>query len=498
MKKLIVALMVLAVLLPAAAFGQADAAKFRKAAPGKAVEGSWIVVFNDNVFNKAAVEGLAAIHGGKVEQTWDVVNGAHVTGLSVKAARQLARNPQVAYVEQDQVFSISATQSGATWGLDRIDQRNLPLSGSYTYNFDGTGVHAYIVDTGTLATHTNFGGRATQAVNYAGGSNTDCNGHGTHVSGTVGSATYGVAKNVTLVGVKVLDCNGSGTTTGVVNGINWVTNNHISPAVANMSLGGGASSTLDNAVNASVNAGVFYAVAAGNDNQANACTKSPAGAAQAYTVGSTTSSDAMSSFSNVGSCVNIFAPGSSITSTWNTSNSATNTISGTSMASPHVAGAAALLLDENGSLTTGQIKSTLSANATSGAISGIPGGTVNLLLYSINGGAPPPPPPPPTGSCPTGYTQFDSSISAGDPDQVTSTFSSSGSLNGTLLCSGADLDLYLDRMNSNGTVRSTVASSTSSGCTEAINYSNSRTRSYRWRVSAYSGSASFTLCVNKP
>jgi len=380
MKKMLSAGLVLALAVPAMAF--AAESKFHAVDAAKAIPGSYIVVFEDGRA-AAAADQLAANFGGQIAARWSVVNGVAMTGLSEKQAMELAGDSRVKYVEQDQIMTASATQSGATWGIDRIDQRNLPLSGTYTYNYDGTGVHAYIVDTGIRVSHNDFGGRAIWEVNYAGGKSDDCNGHGTHVAGTVGSATYGVAKNVTLHAVKVLNCQGSGTTTGVVNGINWVTNNRVNPAVANMSLGGGKSTALDDAVNNSVNSGVFYAVAAGNDNKADACTKSPAGAAQAYTVGSTTSTDAMSSFSNVGSCVNIFAPGSSITSTWKSSNTSTNTISGTSMASPHVAGAAALLLDQS-SLSVSQIKSTLTTNATSNVISGIPGGTVNKLLYSIN------------------------------------------------------------------------------------------------------------------
>ena len=379
MKRALITALILALIVPIVASANG---KFLKAASDKAIPGSYIVIFKDGVAAGPTARALATEHGANVAARWTVINGVAMQGLSEERALRIADDSRVALVEQDQVFTTNATQSGATWGIDRIDQRNLPLSGTYTYNYDGTGVHAYIVDTGIYTAHSDFGGRAVWDASYANGPSKDCNGHGTHVAGTIGSATYGVAKNVTLHAVKVLNCAGSGSTTGVVNGINYVTNNRINPAVANMSLGGGKSSALDNAVNSSVNSGVFYAVAAGNDSGTDACTKSPAGAAQAYTVGSTTSSDSMSSFSNVGSCVNIFAPGSSITSTWNSAG-ATNTISGTSMASPHVAGAAALLLDQS-SLSVSQIKTTLTNNATSNVLSGIPGGTVNKLLYSIN------------------------------------------------------------------------------------------------------------------
>ena len=285
-------------------------------------------------------------------------------------------------VERDQVFTISTTQSPATWGLDRIDQRARPLSNSYTYTRTGAGVRAYIIDTGIRFSHGEFGGRATSGFDAVdGGAADDCNGHGTHVSGTVGGATYGVAKGVSLVGVRVLDCAGSGTTSGVIAGVDWVTANHVKPAVANMSLGGGASAALDQAVANSIAAGVTYAIAAGNSN-ARACNYSPARVATAITVGATTSTDARASYSNWGSCLDLFAPGSSITSSWYTSNTATNTISGTSMATPHVAGVAALYLQGNPGATPATVRNALVANATSGVVGNARTGSPNLLLFT--------------------------------------------------------------------------------------------------------------------
>jgi hypothetical protein len=274
-------------------------------------------------------------------------------------------------------------QTGADWGLDRMDQHSLPLDGSYTYQADGSGVTAYIIDTGINLTHVEFGGRAvagTDAVT-SGGSAADCNGHGTHVAGTVGGVTYGVAKKVRLVAVRVLDCNGSGTTSGVIAGIDWVTANRTLPAVANLSLGGDFSQALNDAVERSVAAGVVYAVAAGN-SAADACSASPASAPSALTVGATDAADAFASFSNYGSCVKINAPGVSIVSAWIGSNTATSGASGTSMASPHVAGAAAVYLQKNPSATVANVRAALIGNATSNVIQGIATGTPNLLLYS--------------------------------------------------------------------------------------------------------------------
>ena len=358
------------------------------------IEGSYIVVLKAEAAGPArsaaarakvpgAARDLAQRYGGTVVDVYD----AAVTGFSVKLtpaqARRLAVNPAVAYVEQDQVISLAATQTNATWGLDRIDQRNRPLNGTYTYPNTASNVHAYVIDTGIRITHNDFGGRATWGANFAGGQNTDCHGHGTHVAGTIGGTTYGVAKQVRLVAVKVLNCSGNGTTSGVVSGINWVTNNAIKPAVANMSLGGSASTTIDNAVRNSIASGVTYAIAAGNSN-ANAANFSPARVTEAITVGATGSNDARASFSNYGSVVDIFAPGVNITSDWRTSNSATNTISGTSMAAPHVAGAAALVLSANPSFTPAQVASSLISNATTGVVTNPGSGSPNRLLFVVN------------------------------------------------------------------------------------------------------------------
>ena len=362
------------------------------------IEGQYIVVMNPDALvspgaaNRArglavaaehAAVDLAAKHGGRVERLYQHALQGFSMQADERVVARMLKDPRVAFIEEDGVASIDATQTGATWGLDRSDQRALPRDGNYIYDYTGAGVRAYIIDTGVLRTHTQFGSR-TQAGYSAiadGRGSTDCNGHGTHVAGTVGGSTYGIAKGVTIVPVRVLGCTGSGTNSGVIAGIDWVRVNHVKPAVANMSLGGGASSAVDTAVNNLNAAGVTVVVAAGNDN-ANACNYSPARASGAYTVGSTTSSDARSSFSNYGSCLDIFAPGSSITSAWYTSTTATNTISGTSMASPHVAGAAALYLQRSPSASPATVKSWLTNNSTTGRVTSPGTGSPNRLLYT--------------------------------------------------------------------------------------------------------------------
>jgi subtilisin family serine protease len=354
-----------------------------------AVKDSYIVTLDKSAGLKAssaAGKDLVEEYGGTVRKTFTTALNGYTATLSAAEAKRLAADPAVASVEQNQrVHLADTTQTNAPWGLDRIDQAALPLSGTYTYpDTAGSGVTAYVIDTGVRITHQQISGRASYGYDAVDGDTTasDGNGHGTHVATTIAGSTYGVAKKAKIVAVRVLDNNGSGTTAGVIAGIDWVTDNHSGPSVANLSLGGGASSTLDTAVRNSIAGGVTYAVAAGNSN-ANASSYSPARVTEAITVGATTSSDARASYSNYGSVLDIFAPGSSITAGWNTSDTATNTISGTSMATPHVAGTAAVYLAGHTSATPAAVASALTGGATAGVVTSPGSGSPNRLLKLV-------------------------------------------------------------------------------------------------------------------
>ena len=354
------------------------------------IENNYIVVLNDAVVGEEGLysiapyvaDELALTHKGKLKHVYQNALNGFAVEMSAEDAERLSEDFRVAYVEEDGMVTADATQSNPPWGLDRIDQRNRPLNAIYTFNWTGAGVFAYVIDTGIRTAHTQFGGRAANVFDAFGGNGQDCHGHGTHVSGTIGGSTYGVAKSVNLRGVRVLNCSGSGSNSGVIAGVDFVRLNRQNPAVANMSLGGGISSALDTAVNNLSNSGVTIAVAAGNSN-ANACNSSPARAANAITVGSTTTTDARSSFSNFGTCLDIFAPGSGILSAWATSNTATATLSGTSMASPHVAGVAALYKQANPSASASTVRNAIVNNATTNVVTNPGTGSPNRLLYSL-------------------------------------------------------------------------------------------------------------------
>jgi serine protease len=331
---------------------------------------------------RPAAEGLVRAHNGQLGFVYEHALRGFSARLPLQAAEALRNNPKVALVEEDIEVSIAATQLNATWGLDRIDQRDLPLSGTYRHDGSGAGVRLYVIDTGIRSTHADFGGRVAGGyTNVADDRGTeDCNGHGTHAAGTAGGATWGVAKSVTLVPVRVLNCNASGTASAIIAGVDWVTANHVKPAVVNMSLSLSASDALDQAVSNSIAAGVTYVIAAGNNN-ASACSYSPARVGTAVTVGATTNTDARASYSNFGSCLDLFAPGSSVTSAWFSSDAATNSLSGTSMAAPHVAGVAALILGNSPGSSPATVASTLASKATTGKVTSAGSGSPNLLLY---------------------------------------------------------------------------------------------------------------------
>ena len=350
--------------------------------------GRYIVTLRDSVSDPAAVARAHSRFGAHVSHVYSHALKGYSASLPQALLTMLASDSRVQSIERDGIMRADTTQTGATWGIDRIDQRNLPLSGTYSYTNTGAGVKVYIIDTGLRFTHTQFGGRASSGVDEIdGGSADDCNGHGTHVGGTVAGSTYGVAKQASLIAVRVLGCDGSGATSGVIAGVDWVTGNHLAgqPAAANMSLGGGASSALDTAVRNSIADGVSYAVAAGNGNflgfAANACSYSPARVAEAMTIGATGNNDAKASFSNFGSCVDWFAPGVNITSSWGTSDTATNTISGTSMATPHTAGVAALYLQTHPSASPAAVRQALFDLTTKGIVTNSRT-TNNHLLYT--------------------------------------------------------------------------------------------------------------------
>ncbi|EGR2025636.1 TPA: S8 family peptidase [Vibrio cholerae] len=412
-------------------------APLMKAASGKGIKNQYIVVLkqpatimsNDlqafQQFTQRSVNALANKHALEIKNVFDSALSGFSAELTAEQLQALRADPNVDYIEQNQIITVNpiisasanAAQDNVTWGIDRIDQRDLPLNRSYNYNYDGSGVTAYVIDTGIAFNHPEFGGRAKSGYDFIDNDNdaSDCQGHGTHVAGTIGGAQYGVAKNVNLVGVRVLGCDSFGSTESIVRGIDWVAQNASGPSVANLSLGGGVTQALDQAVARLVQRGVTAVIAAGNDGK-DACQVSPAREPSGITVGATDSNDRRSyhlrqdgSFwwaSNWGNCVDIFAPGSDVTSASH-KDTGTTTMGGTSMAAPHVAGVVALYLQENKNLSPNQIKTLLSDRSTKGKVSDTQG-TPNKLLYSLtdNNTTPNPDPNPQPGPQPQPDSQL--------------------------------------------------------------------------------------------
>ncbi|QNP63676.1 S8 family peptidase [Streptomyces genisteinicus] len=357
----------------AAAESPAPLVAVAQAPAAQEIAGRYIVTLKEG----ADPAGLLKARSLKARHVYeDVING-FAADLTSAQLNRLRADSRVASIEEDQRIVSTATQYNAPWGLDRIDQRS-GRDGSYTYTRNGSGVTAYIIDTGIDTAHADFGGRARNVFDAFGGNGADCNGHGTHVAGTVGGTVYGVAKGVQLRGVRVLDCQGSGSYSGIIAGFDWVRQNAVKPAVANASLGGGYSSAMNNAATALANSGVHLAVAAGNDNQP-ACNYSPASAAGTITAAASDSSDRKASFSNYGGCADIYAPGVSITSA--RAGGGSTSMSGTSMASPHVSGVAALYKATYGDASSATVNTWLINNATANVIGGNVSGTPNRLLF---------------------------------------------------------------------------------------------------------------------
>lgn len=475
--------------------------KFRRS--DRPVAGSYIVMLDDahpGAVGRTVserVRELAADFHGSVKTEYTAAIPGFSAEMSEPEAIRLSADPRVKLVEEDAWVETSGVQTGATWGISRVDQRQgtIPSDTEYEYNATGAGVTIYVVDTGIWVDNPDFAGRAVHGYDAYRDTQrmTECNGHGTHVAGIAGSSTYGIAKNSNIVSVKVFPCTGLATVSDVISGIDWVSRNAVRPAVANMSFTTGRSSTVDNAVAQLINSGVTVTVAAGNEGL-DACNYSPASATSALTVGSTYYTDARPSATNYGRCLDLFAPGVAITSTWNKPDMAANTISGTSMAAPHVAGVAALYLEQYPQASPAQVEAAILSNATPDIVANAGNGSPNLLLYSqisTGGGG---------GSSCTGSV-YSASISGPGGISLQSSkdgFSSrAGNISGRLsVPEGAGFRLHLERKQ-NGRSYVTLASSPGSGSTESVEFTV-RKGTYRWRIESLFGAGQYSLCSIVP
>lgn len=461
----------------------------------RAISNSYIVVLEDwgtdsrgeGSVAALVARDLSASYGGKIKHVYKHALQGYAAEMSETEARALSLDPRVKFVEEDGEVRAATVQTNVPWGIDRIDQRDRPLNANFVYTTTGAGVHVYIVDTGIRITHTQFGGRASVAFDSVndGWNGLDCNGHGTHVAGTVGASTYGVAKGVTLHSVRVLGCNELGSEAQVIAGVDWITANAQFPAVANMSLSGGASAAVDTAVRNSIASGITYTIAAGNSN-ANACNISPARVQEALTVGATTAVDARLTSSNIGACLDLFAPGSGILSAWNTSDTATKSHSGTSMAAPHVAGMAAQFLQNFGTALPADVATYITSRATLNHVTAAGAGSPNRLLYS--------------GPICTDGALYSGMLTGAGGFQFQpnggSIFINDGYHLGCLQGpANANFDLFLEKWN--GSAWTNVATASHPGSIEEITYLGT-SGAYRWKVLSISGSGNYTLWLEQP
>jgi aqualysin 1 len=495
-------------LLPSKSSAKND--KFLRSA--KAIPNRYIVVMNDDVASDGdetgvgnAVSEIVREHPGKVGKIYSSALKGYSSEMSEEDAARLSQDPRVKFVEEDGEVEAQAVQENATWGLSRIDQRawSYPYDPNYTYDASGRGVSVYVLDTRVLTTHPDFEGRAVAAFDAYNDSRpvSDCSMHGTHVAGTIASRTFGVAKNATIYSVGVLPCSGAGTDSTVIAGLDWVSRHASRPAVINMSFAGGVSSAEESAIQNLINSGITAVAASGNYN-ADACSYSPGRMADVINVGATSEADYRDTNSNIGRCVDIFAPGVAITSTWNYTTGETQGImSGTSTAAPHVAGAAAVYLESNPTASARQVSDYLMAQGTVGVLSNIGNGSPNLLLYSYaSGGAPTPTPTPtPTPAPACSGVEFGGYLSSGGSAYQSSSngfVGRSGTYQGNLVVpTGSNFTLYLEKKGSKRW--SSVAVATASGSLQNLSYSGSR-GTYRWRVASESGEGSYDLCSVTP